>query len=57
MARAGARRPEPGMTPLLTQAGLLLRRPRPGQLSDQLAELPPGDAGADTMRQGRADLS
>lgn len=57
MALARARRPEPAVTPPLAQPGLLLGHPRPGQPGDQLAKLATGDAGADTMRQGRAGLS
>ena len=39
------------------QPRLLLRQPRLGELFDQLAELAARQAGADTMRQGRAGPS
>ncbi len=57
MGRACALGAQPGMTPALTQPGLLLRQPRAGQLLNQLAQTRAGEPRADTMRQGRAGPS
>ena len=54
VVRAGARDALALMAAAITQPGLLLRHPRPGQLGDQLAQGTRWDTGADTMRQGRA---
>ena len=50
----GEIRPLPAAATAITQPGLLLRRPRPSQLSDQLAQPATRQASTDTMRQGRA---
>jgi hypothetical protein len=42
------------MTAPIMQPGFLLRRPRPGQFGDQLAQTATRKASADTIRQGRA---
>ena len=57
-ARASTRGayPLPPTTPL-TQPRFLLRQPARRELLDQLAKLAVADAGADTMRQGRAGPS
>jgi len=54
MCRASACGPLPAAATAITQPRLLLRHPRPGQLTDQLAQGTTRDTRADTMRQGRA---
>jgi hypothetical protein len=48
--------PVPATAPL-PQRRFLLGQPGRRQFPDQLAQAPPGDTGADTMRQGRAGPS
>ena len=55
-ARALSAQPVPATAPL-PQPRFLLAGPRAGQLSDQLAQAATWQAGADTMRQGRAGPS
>jgi len=55
-ARALSAQPVPAAPPL-PQPRFLPRGPRPGQFGDQLAQTATWQAGADTMRQGRAGPS
>ncbi|MFF3062187.1 hypothetical protein [Streptomyces sp. NPDC057909] len=51
MIRAAALGPQTLVTSTFTHPGVLPCHLGPGQLSDDLAELVPGDAGADTIRE------
>jgi len=57
MARACTFGAQPVPAAPVPQPRFLLRQPRLGELLDQLAELAARQAGADTMRQGRAGPS
>ena len=57
VVRARAGRPVALVSPAAAQPVLPGRCPRPGQLTDQLAQPAAAEPGKDTMRQGRAGPS